>query len=468
MGTKIQSARGGFWALRPLFCAALLAVSVVSAFALEGMIGIHDPSTVVKCDGKYYVAGTGRGVSFLVSSNGFDWQRGGGRAFSRIPDSVLQYVPENDGTSVWAPDIIHVNGQYYVYYAVSFWGSFVSAIGLVTSPTLDTNSPNYKWTERGMVVHSSAGEALNAIDPGVTQGPDGRLWICYGSYHGNIELVELDPNTGLRIATNSPVSIIASQSEASDIMYHDGYYYLFVNHGSCCQGLNSTYNIRVGRSAKVTGPYLDRHGDDMVGGGGTLFLAARGNNIGPGHFGLLKDDGVEKFSCHYEGVTGRGGRSILDIRPLLWTLDGWPLPGDNVSDGTYQLRSQYAGSVLQVAAASTNSTPTDPLVVKTSGYLTHDEQKWDISQAGHGFYKITVQAGGLALEATGTLVGAAAYSGSEEQLWKIDQLNDGSYRLATKTGGLVLTALVHEKPGDKVGLLPFSGDDAQRWVIATP
>jgi len=61
---------------------------------------------------------------------------------------------------------------------------------------------NYKWTDRGMVVHSSEGEDLNAIDPGVFCAPDGTLWICYGSYHGNIELVELDPKTGLRIATN--------------------------------------------------------------------------------------------------------------------------------------------------------------------------------------------------------------------------------------------------------------------------
>src|SRR5450631_2331460 len=132
--------------LRELFCAlALLALGGSPVLALEGAIGIHDPSTVIKCDGNYYVFGTGRGISVLTSSNGFDWQRGG-RVFDRIPDSVKSFVPKNNGSDVWAPDIIKLNGQYYLYYAISSWGQFVSAVGLMTSPTLNTNDPNFKWT----------------------------------------------------------------------------------------------------------------------------------------------------------------------------------------------------------------------------------------------------------------------------------------------------------------------------------
>jgi arabinan endo-1,5-alpha-L-arabinosidase len=66
--------------------------------------------------------------------NGFDWQRGG-RAFDQIPDSVTTFAPKNNGSSVWAPDIVKVGSQYYLYYSVSAWGSFVSAVGLMTSPT---------------------------------------------------------------------------------------------------------------------------------------------------------------------------------------------------------------------------------------------------------------------------------------------------------------------------------------------
>jgi len=372
--------------------------------------------------------------------------------FDRIPESVKSYVPKNDGSGVWAPDVIKVGGQYYLYYAVSSWGSFVSAVGLMTNPTLNTNSPDYKWTDRGMVVHSSEGEDLNAIDPGACLAPDGTLWLCYGSYHGNIELVELDPKTGLRVATNSPVSIIANHSEAADIISHEGFYYLFVNHGSCCNGTNSSYNIRVGRSKKITGPYLDKNGENLANGAGTLFVASEGKDIGPGHFGLLMEDGVEKFSCHYEGVVGRAGRSILDVRPLLWQ-DGWPVAGENVPEGTYQIRSQRTGNVLQV---STNG-------VRSTAYLSRDFQKWTITPAGSGFYKIINAQTGTGLETGGARVDVASFTGADNQLWKIDGLTDGTYRIVSKLDHLALTA-----PSGNVGFKTFTGDDSQRWLITAP
>lgn len=433
-----------------------------TALALDGQIGIHDPSTVVQCDGKYYVFGTGRGLSFLVSSNGFNWRRGG-RVFDKIPDSVKSFVPKDDGSGVWAPDVIRVGNRYFVYYAVSSWGSFVSAIGLMSSPTLDTNLPDYKWTDGGMVVHSSEGEALNAIDPGVCLGPDGTLRLCYGSYHGNIELVELDPQTGRR-AANSQVTIIANQSEAADIIYHGGFFYLFVNHGSCCQGTNSSYNIRVGRAQKITGPYLDDYGEDLLGGGGRLFLAAEGNDIGPGHFGLLLDDGVEKFSCHYEGVIGRPGRSILDIRPLLWTLDGWPAAGENIRDGVYQIRSRRTGANFEARTATNQTTR----VLDTARYLVREYQKWAIAPAGNGFYKILCSQDQNALTTADAALQISPFAGADDQLWKLDQLADGSYRIAGNVDRLALTGVPKKSLENDVSMEKFNGDDVQHWIIAAP
>ena len=119
--------------------------------------------------------------------------------------------------------------------------------------------------------------------------------------------------------------------------------------GSCCAGANSSYNIRMGRSRKVTGPFLDNIGVDMLQGGGKLFLASGGRYIGPGHFGLLDlGDGVQKFSMHYEADLDRGGISVLDIRPLLWR-DGWPVAGDNFKEGTYQIESARTGTALELA-----------------------------------------------------------------------------------------------------------------------
>ena len=106
--------------------------------------------------------------------------------------------------------------------------------------------------------------------------------------------------------------------EATDLVARDGWYYLLGTHGTCCDGANSTYNIRVGRSRNVLGPYVDNMGIPLLKGGGKLVVAASGRFVGPGHFGrLVLGDGVEKFSMHYEAHLDRSGRSVLDIRPLL-------------------------------------------------------------------------------------------------------------------------------------------------------
>ena len=177
----------------------------------------------------------------------------------------------------------------------------------------------------------------------------GKLWLTYGSYFGYIRLVELDPKTGKRLDPNDQPRNLAINCEASDMMYHDGWYYLLATHGSCCRGADSGYNIRMGRSRKVTGPYLDAEGVDMIQGGGKLLIGSGGRVIGPGHFGLLDlGEGVQKFSMHWEADLDRGGASVLDIRPLLWK-DGWPVAGENLKEGTYEIESVRTGTALELA-----------------------------------------------------------------------------------------------------------------------
>ncbi|MBD0368953.1 MAG: family 43 glycosylhydrolase, partial [Flavisolibacter sp.] len=36
------------------------------------------------------------------------------------------------------------------------------------------------------------------------------------------------------------------------------YYYIFASRGRCCAGMESTYQIVMGRSKNVTGPYLNK------------------------------------------------------------------------------------------------------------------------------------------------------------------------------------------------------------------
>ncbi len=450
----------------------LLVLLTARAVALDGEIRIHDPSTIVQCDGRFYTYGTGG--TCLVSENGWNWQRG--------------TTPPRRGM---APDLIHLGDRYLMYVARNVGAQPRADINLVWTKSLDTNSPTYKWEEAGVVASSDGAEDCNAIDPGLLLDPtDGKLWMVYGSYFGFIRLVELDPKTGLRKDTNAAPVNIAINCEAPVLIYEDGWYYLLATHGSCCRGADSGYNLRMGRSKKITGPYLDREGVDMIRGGGTLFAGSSERVIGPGHFGRLQlGDNVEKFSCHYEADLDRGGASVLDIRPLLWK-DGWPVAGNNVREGTYQIESLRTGTALElavegmpvggrrerrggpgpggpggpgggappsggggpfggtgqpipnqeVAKVSTNW-PAGAIPLRMGNYLCQAHQKWNIAAVtnaggyfGSPYFKITVANTDRALAATaeGEMTVLPAFTGAPEQLWQIDPLTDGTFRLTPK------------------------------------
>jgi len=299
---------------------------VSPAMAKFGSRGVyvHDPSPIVKCGGNYWIYYTGPGIASWYSSDLKKWERGPA-AISNAPAWVATAVPRNHFRYYWAPDVIHVGDRYLLYYAVSSFGKNRSAIALATNSTLNPDDPGFGWVDQGAVVQSVETDNFNAIDPSAVLDEQGRLWLAFGSFWSGIKLVQLDPNTGKRIATNSPMYSLAFNDsiEASYIYHHAGYYYLFVNWGKCCRGTNSTYEIRVGRSPRVTGPYFDKDGEDMLVGGGSPFLATRGPFIGPGQSGIYSENGADWFSCHfYDG--SRRGQAALSILPLGWDTNGWP------------------------------------------------------------------------------------------------------------------------------------------------
>jgi arabinan endo-1,5-alpha-L-arabinosidase len=305
------------------------AAEKLAKFGKRG-VRVHDPSTIVRDKDEYWLFFTGRGIPSYRSKDLLTWTNGP-RVFTNSVPWVQEAVPNNrGGLDFWAPDAIKVNGRFLVYFSASTFGKNTSAIGLASNKTLDPDSPDYLWKDEGIVVQSASTNNFNTIDPSVTLDQAGGLWLCFGSFWSGIKLIELDSSTGKRIRADSPMYSLARNEsiEAPFIYFHDGFYYLFVNWGRCCRGANSTYNMRIGRAQKITGPYLDKDGKDMADGGGSLLLESDGPFIGPGHAGILKEGERYWMSMHYYDAT-QHGMSTLAIRPLIWGNDGWPVVKEN-------------------------------------------------------------------------------------------------------------------------------------------
>lgn len=477
----------------------LLNISILSILLMNGanavaQIGepfIHDPSTLAECDGKYYTFGTGQG-GLISEDGGLTWKGGA--------------VRPGGGA---APDVIKIGDRYLVAYSATgggLGGTHKGQVLTMWNKTLDPNNPDFKYSEPQLVAWSDDGDDCDAIDAGLLLDPTtGRLWLTYGTYFGYIRLVELDPNTGKRVEGNEAINV-AIDCEASDLIYHNGWYYLLGTHGTCCDGVNSTYNIVCGRSRTVTGPYIDNVGRDMLEGGGKMVIRAHDKVVGPGHFGrTIVEEGVEKMSCHFEADFDRSGMSVLGIRPLLWKND-WPVAGEVLQEGIYEVSSERHGYALELAVDFKRITtggnhwfrrlsaedikpialqqlsdvesewPKDEIGVRNGDFMVRPHQQWAITAVdsvggflGQPYYKITIANTNRALTATkdGNVITKPEFDGSDEQLWQIDQLTDGTFRIMSKAvsaSGKRLSLISIADSTPTLGNFDFNSDNS-KWSL---
>ena len=470
---------------------ATLVLTTLSANAQTGNPYIHDPSTLAECEGKYYTFGTGGG-GLISSDGGWTWDSGADRPGGGA-----------------APDVLKIGDRYLVVYGATgggLGGSHRGVILTMWNKTLDPKSPDFRYTEPIEVANSEDGDDCDAIDPGLLLDPTtGRLWMTYGTYFGHIRMVELDPKTGRRVEGNEALDV-AIDCEASDLIYRDGWYYLLGTHGTCCDGVNSTYNIVCGRSRSVTGPYLDNVGRPMLQGGGKMVIKAHGRQVGAGHFGrTVVEEGLEKISCHFEADFDRSGMSVLAIRPLLWR-NGWPEAGQNLRAGIYELESQRHGYSLELAVdfqrlqtgrrgwfrrdanfkiepipmqvldSVQGAWPQGDIAVRNGDFMNRPHQHWQITPVeqvggflGQPYFKITIAGTSRALAATADkeVTTVPAFTGAPEQLWQIDQLTDGTYRIMPKSipgcsEKLCLISIADSTP--TLGRFDFQSDNS-KWKL---
>ncbi|MBN2699471.1 MAG: family 43 glycosylhydrolase [Bacteroidales bacterium] len=439
--------------------------------ALHNDYFLHDPSSIIKCDDTYWIFATGNGIHALYSKDLVGWTNGQSPfPFGYFPSWIENYVPDFGG-HFWAPECFYMNGQYYLYYSCSSWGSRNSCIGLLTATSLNPGSPDYGWTDKGMVVYSTDAGNVNCIDPAVFRDDEGRIWLSYGSHWDGIRIIELDSITGKVIGgTHFPVAGKGDyKTEASYVINHGNYYYLFFNRGQCCEGVNSTYYIQVGRSASPTGPFLDKNGKNCYDGGGTTVLSTSGAIIGPGCLGYYAENGYEYATYHYYDGTN-SGVATLNIGTVHWDENDWPVFTNNwIEDGDYSIRNVNSRLVWDISGTGQEN---DPVI--QSAYSGTSHQKWSLEAIAHdGYYYISPAGNSLVVMlkdcfgAPGTLLELGILENKSCQMWKIEKAGGKSYMLTSKYGDRVL-----EVPGSSMDEgtelvidLYYSGPD-QEWEIA--
>lgn len=222
----------------------------------------------------------------------------------------------------WAPVVrkVTVGGQekLRMYYSIVI-DNFIKTGALNTSANFDgswserafigmcesTDPAGAKWIDKGFVTCSSSDKGTNytrssytgdwnayfyynAIDPTYIVTPEGEHYLIHGSWHSGFALLQLNATTGkplnilgepyassvnaltarygIRIGTRTASSRWQA-SEAPEIIYKDGYYYLFMAYDV----LDVPYNTRVVRSTKIDGPYYDITGRDFTAGAGDCY-----------------------------------------------------------------------------------------------------------------------------------------------------------------------------------------------------
>ena len=360
---------------------------------------VHDPTVVLAEDGYYYMYQTDASYGNAHTAGGHfhgrrsknlvDWEYLGG-TMQNLPDWVIPKLneiraemglaPTTANTAdfgYWAPCVRKIrNGLYRMYYSIVCPGTISgdgtwserAFIGLMEN---DNPANNDGWVDKGYVITNASDKGLNfhvaannwancyykwnAIDPSYIIDNNGRHYLAYGSWHSGIALVELDGETG-KVKTDLPNpwgtnediaaygQLIATRqmgnrwqgSEGPELIYHDGYYYLFLAYDA----LEIPYNTRVARATNITGPYLGMDGTDVTTVGGDILPVVthpykfNGSDgwVGISHCCVF-DDGNDnwyfasqgRFPANVGGNAYSNAIMMGQVRCIRWTKDGWPL-----------------------------------------------------------------------------------------------------------------------------------------------
>lgn len=415
-------------------------------------VTVHDPSVVYDPEtDMYYIFGSH--MAWAKSKDLISWtnfKNNINTNYSKIFAEPAKWAAKGSSSynvsgNLWAPDVVYneAMGKWTMYMSVN-GSNWYSSIVLLTADRIDGD-----WTYVGPVVYSgftNKSEAqetdfydvykgtdfpqryneqrngnhiygMNAIDPCVFYDEDGNLWMAYGSWFGGIYLLELDPTTGLRLASHTYETVehksdeyqgikIAGgkgvSGEGAYIEYVDGYYYLYLSYG----GLDSKggYNMRLFRSENVDGPYVDLSGDsaiaeygfDNINGeigvrvmGNYLWDFAKSGPIAQGHNSVYSDENGT-FLVYHSRFTNQGEGHSVRVHQQFQNEDGWLVtaPFDYAGEAlSYVEKEDVVGDYkvithkLKINYSGKKCNETVDVTLKADGTVTGDMKgNWKFSE----------------------------------------------------------------------------------------
>lgn len=274
-----------------------------------------DPTIIKAKDNYFYLYATEdiRNVPIYKSRNLIDWDSVG-TAFTKA--TRPRFEPK---AGIWAPDISYINGKYVMHYSMSVWGGeWTCGVGVATA-----DKPEGPFTDLGKLFRSNEIGVQNSIDPFYIDD-NGKKFLFWGSFRG-LYYIELD-NTGLALKEGSKPTRIAGTAFEGVYIYKRGkYYYMFGSIGTCCEGVNSSYALVVGRSESLFGPYVDKSGKNMLDNGYEVVIGKNERFVGNGHCSEIVQDKKGNDWIFYHGVDVKRPKGrVLLLDRVNWDKNEWP------------------------------------------------------------------------------------------------------------------------------------------------
>lgn len=272
-------------------------------------------------NGYYYLFATGkapdgRGVQIYRSPDLQDWTFVKGAV---EPGDSLAW----NWKHFWAPEVIEIDGKFYLYYTASPKDSPSNSGNRVGAAVADSIQGPYR--DLGVVVRHASIDGHPFIDRG------GRMYMYYTIEHlnekglkaGNIYVETMTSPTE---TDGNPVKIYDKYGwqEGPVVQNIDGKYIMTFSQGAWT---NETYNVRYATADSPLGPFTE---------GSHVILQSNEMVKGPGHHFLFKDESGRDWMAYHGWDTAFTAR-YPRIDPITITKDTIYMDGPTYTEQSIEI-----------------------------------------------------------------------------------------------------------------------------------